>query len=71
MVINGAELFLGNQSGLLWVAMGLGVPVVQEVYQQIPNCVIKRANVIICKDPSGMLLEWPNGITGYPTTLIP
>lgn len=38
-LIAGAALFMGNQSSPLAVAIGLGVPVMQETCQHIPDCV--------------------------------
>lgn len=38
-VIAGAEVFVGNQSSPLAIAVGLGKPYVQEVCRKSPNCV--------------------------------
>ncbi len=43
-VIAGSHLFVGNQSCPFWIAVGLGVPLIQEVWQQSPNSQIKRPN---------------------------
>lgn len=43
-VINGCDRFYGNQSCPFWIAAGLGVPLVQEVWPQGPNSQIKRKN---------------------------
>ncbi len=43
-VINGADRFIGNQSCPFWIAAGLGVPLIQEVWPQGPNSIIKRKN---------------------------
>lgn len=66
-VINGADLFLGNQSAAFWTAAGLGVPLVLEVNPLQPNCCLKRANILFCRDEFGNLIEWSDGKTGWPT----
>ena len=43
-VIEGAELFIGNQSAPLAIANGLGKPVVVEVCAYAPDCFYKREN---------------------------
>lgn len=43
-IINGSDRFYGNQSCPFWIAAGLGVPIVQEVWQQGPNSIIPRKN---------------------------
>jgi len=42
--ISGASLFVGNQSCPCWLAMGLGVPVIQEVWMDHPNSIVVRDN---------------------------
>jgi hypothetical protein len=49
-VINNSELFIGNQSAPLSVAMGLGVPIIEEVFIRQPDCIFKRKNVQYCYD---------------------
>lgn len=43
-IINGADLFIGNQSCPFWIAAGLGVPLIQEVYPLAQNSIVKRRN---------------------------
>lgn len=43
-VINGANLFVGNQSCPFWIAAGLGVPLIQESWPHSPNSQIPRKN---------------------------
>jgi len=43
-VINGADIFIGNQSCPFWIAAGLGQRLIQEGWPQQPNSQIKRAN---------------------------
>ena len=43
-MIAGCDLFIGNQSCPCWIAMGLGVPVIQEVWPEHPNSIIPRSN---------------------------
>jgi hypothetical protein len=45
-VIAGCQLFIGNQSAPMAVALGLGKPLVQEVCLMIPNCFYERANAV-------------------------
>lgn len=47
-IIAGASLFVGNQSCPFWIAVGLGVPLIQESWPQGPNSVIKRLNAKYC-----------------------
>lgn len=42
--ISGCELFIGNQSCPCWIAMGLGVPIIQEVWPEHPNSIVNRSN---------------------------
>ena len=41
-VIAGAELFMGNQSLAMAIAIGLGIPFRQETYKHSANCVFAR-----------------------------
>jgi hypothetical protein len=43
-VINGADLFIGNQSSPMAMAIGLGVNYIQEVCTNCPNCMFSREN---------------------------
>lgn len=43
-VINGAELFIGNQSSPMAMAIGLGKSYIQEVCPYAPNCIFPRVN---------------------------
>lgn len=43
-IISGAHLFVGNQSCPFWIAAGLGVQLIQEVFPQSPNSQVRRAN---------------------------
>lgn len=43
-IINGADRFIGNQSCPFWIAAGLGVTLIQEVWPVGPNSIIKRKN---------------------------
>ena len=45
-IIAGAKVFMGNQSSCMAIALGLGVPVVQEVWPMNGNCRLKRANAM-------------------------
>lgn len=45
-VINGADLFVGNQSVCFWIAEGLKKPLILEVWPQGPNSNIFRPNAI-------------------------
>ncbi|HEX6827260.1 MAG TPA: DUF5672 family protein [Nitrospiraceae bacterium] len=47
-IVAGAKVVLGNQSSTMAIALGLGVPVVQEVWQGNANCMLKRPNAIYC-----------------------
>jgi hypothetical protein len=40
----GAQCLIGNQSFVMALAIGLGIPYLQEVYDYIPNCRFTRAN---------------------------
>jgi hypothetical protein len=56
-VIAGCELFVGNQSAPMAVALGLGRPLVQEVCLMAPNCFWERRNATYGYDAS---VELPN-----------
>lgn len=44
-IINGSDLFIGNQSSPMALAIGLGVPFIQEVFPGTPDCIFNnRAN---------------------------
>lgn len=43
-VIAGCRLFIGNQSCPMWIALGLGVPIIQETCPSCPNTIIQRPN---------------------------
>lgn len=43
-LIKGAELLICNQSCPFWIAVGLGTPIVQEVWPEQPNSQIHRHN---------------------------
>lgn len=43
-IINGCELFIGNQSCPFWIAAGLGVNLIQESFRAALNSIIKRPN---------------------------
>lgn len=45
-VISGSKVFIGNQSCPMAIALGLGVNVIQEVWQGNPNCLFQRPNAI-------------------------
>lgn len=43
-LIAGCEMFVGNQSCPFWIAAGLGVPLIQEVWTTDPNSIVLRDN---------------------------
>lgn len=43
-IIGGSHLFVGNQSCPFWIAAGLGVALIQEVWAHSPNSQVKRPN---------------------------
>ncbi len=49
-LIRGADLFIGNQSSPMAIAIGLGVPFIQETCLWIPDCVYPRKDAIYCYD---------------------
>jgi hypothetical protein len=42
--IAGAEACIVNQTGTFWVACGLGVPIIQELFPDVPNSIVRRPN---------------------------
>jgi ADP-heptose:LPS heptosyltransferase len=48
-VINGADVFMGNQSSPMAVAIALDKPFIQEVSQDMPNCIFRRPNAVYLK----------------------
>lgn len=48
--IRNSELFIGNQSSPHAVAMGLGVPIIQETCLEQPDCIFRRQNVQYVSD---------------------
>lgn len=54
-IIAGADLFIGNQSSPMAVAMGLGVNAIQEVCLAQPDCIYRRKNVQYIPDGSVVL----------------
>jgi hypothetical protein len=43
-LIAGCELFVGNQSCPFWIAVSMGVPLIQETWAHDPNSIIERPN---------------------------
>ena len=43
-IINGSELFIGNQSAPMAIAIGLHKAYLQEYYPSHPDCVFPRSN---------------------------
>jgi hypothetical protein len=59
-VIAGAEIFIGNQSAPMALALGLCVPrIVQEVHLPWPNCQIERPGVVYGRNSDVELPELP------------
>lgn len=50
-VINGCELFLGNQSSPMAIAIALKKQIVQEVYKPMPDCVFPYDNIKYIIEP--------------------
>ena len=50
LYIDGCGLFIGNQSLPFWIAVGLGVPLIQETYAYDANSMIQRENAIYTTD---------------------
>ena len=49
-LIAGADLFIGNQSSPMALAIGLGVPFIQETCLWTPDCLYPRKNGFYCYD---------------------
>lgn len=49
-LIAGADLFIGNQSSPMALAIGLGVPFIQETCLWIPDCLYPRKGAFYCVD---------------------
>lgn len=49
-LIAGADLFIGNQSSPMALAIGLGVPFIQETCLWTPDCLYPRKNGLYCYD---------------------
>ena len=49
-LIAGADLFIGNQSSPMALAIGLGVPFIQETCLWTPDCLYPRSNGFYCYD---------------------
>lgn len=49
-LIAGADLFIGNQSSPMALAIGLGAPFIQETCIWIPDCLYPRKNAYYCYD---------------------
>lgn len=60
-VIAGAKLFIGNQSFPNSLALALNVPLVQETFATVPDCVLHRPNAIYSTGPVNFP-EIPAGI---------
>lgn len=58
-VLKGAQLFIGNQSSPMSVAIGLGVPFIQEVCLWTPDCLYPRKNGVYCYDGGVPHLGFP------------
>lgn len=48
--IAGSKLYIGNQSSAYWIAAGLRVPLIQEVYEHAPNSIIRYPEAVYCFD---------------------
>lgn len=57
-LINNADLFIGNQSAPLAVAIGLGGPVIEEVFIHQPDCIFPRKGIQYCYDGSCILPDF-------------
>jgi hypothetical protein len=49
-LISGCKLFIGNQSAPLWIAFGLGVPIIQETWLNGANSILPRENCQYTRD---------------------
>lgn len=61
-LIAGADLFIGNQSSPMALAIGLGVPFIQETCLWTPDCLYPRKNGFYCYDGGIPSLEIPRFI---------
>jgi len=48
--IAASKLYVGNQSSAYWIAAGLRVPLLQEVYETAPNSIIRYSGAVYCFD---------------------
>lgn len=67
-VIAGAKLFIGNQSFPNSLALGLGVPVIQESAPGAADCKLRRSNAQYFEQP-GTWISWPSFGRRYVTTV--
>lgn len=58
-LIAGADLFIGNQSSPMALAIGLGVPFIQETCLWIPDCIYPRQDGVYCYDGGISQFEIP------------
>ncbi len=56
--IAGADLFIGNQSSPMSVALGVGNPIIQETCLEQPDCVFPRDNVQYVTDGEVTLTDF-------------
>ena len=56
-IIAGSKVFIGNQSCPMAIALGLGVNVIQEVWEPDANCILKRKNALYIR---GGNIQLPN-----------
>lgn len=59
-LIAGADLFIGNQSSPMALAIGLGVPFIQETCLWTPDCLYPRKNGFYCYDGGIPHLDIPS-----------
>lgn len=50
-VIRGAKLVIANQSAPFWVAAGLGMPLIQESWENDLNSIVPRENAVYTETP--------------------
>lgn len=50
-IIAGCTRFMGNQSCPWWIAFGLGIPTIQEVFRHSPNSRIERDGAVYWLEP--------------------
>lgn len=48
--IAASKLYVGNQSSAYWIAAGLRIPLLQEVYEHAPNSIIRYPGAVYCFD---------------------